>query len=236
MATASPIQVPGDSATAARFSEATASMFKGVSRVAITSRPRAVVGSRHRRSAWNPTAKSTAVTPLNKPNFSQGRSAMLAQKLITSASEQPTIRRPPTTSPQRMFFSSRNADSSFVKGCAGGFGAWRGPLDGCLIGDRPCRGRSIGSLLSRFSKSRARAATLSTTSCAVTGSGMCAGWAAAGGARNSISCSGTAAVAGFSRFRGGVAKAGRWDGADAGAAAAAGGGDVPSITSISRSR
>ena len=154
MATASPIQVPGDSATAARFSEATASMFKGVSRVAITSRPRAVVGSRHRRSAWNPTAKSTAVTPLNKPNLSQGRSAMLAQKLITSASEQPTIRRPPTTSPQRMFFSSRNADSSFVKGCAGGFGAGAGrSMAASLATDRAGAGPSARCSRA-FSKSR----------------------------------------------------------------------------------
>ena len=41
-----------------------------------------------------------------------GRSAMLDQKLITSASEQPTMSRPPTSSPQRMFFSSRNPASS----------------------------------------------------------------------------------------------------------------------------
>ncbi len=97
--------------SAPRASEATARKFNGVSNVAITIRPSAVVGSFQRRSAWKPSVNSKAVTPLNRPNFKIGRSAMLAQKLMTRASEQPTISKPPTSSPQRMFFSSKNAAS-----------------------------------------------------------------------------------------------------------------------------
>ena len=46
-------------------------------------------------------AKTDAVTPPKTTNLRNGRCAMSAQKLITSAIEQPTINSPPASSPQR---------------------------------------------------------------------------------------------------------------------------------------
>ena len=51
------------------------------------------------------------------------------QKLITSATEQPTMSRPPTNSPQRMFFSSMNeakSRDSASRGARGGGGGATG--------------------------------------------------------------------------------------------------------------
>ena len=61
-------------------------------------------------------SKQRAVTPVKMPNFSNGRAAMCSQKLTTSAIEDETISSPPTTSPQRMFFSCMNAERSSLHG------------------------------------------------------------------------------------------------------------------------
>ena len=77
-ANASPASRPAPGA-APPPAEIIASTLSGTRSVAIRSRPCAVVGNRHRRSACRPTAKNAATTPFASPNRRIGRSAIRSQ-------------------------------------------------------------------------------------------------------------------------------------------------------------
>src|SRR5690349_4274985 len=68
----------------------------------------------------------TAVTVVKIKNFSTGISEICAQRLTTSAVEQPMISKPPMISPQRMLLSSMNELSTSLKGLRGGRGGGGG--------------------------------------------------------------------------------------------------------------
>src|SRR5689334_25373104 len=70
--------------------------------------------------------KRTAVTVVKIKNFRTGISEICAQRLTTSAVEQPMISRPPMISPQRMLLCSMNELSTSLKGLRGGRGGFGG--------------------------------------------------------------------------------------------------------------
>src|SRR2546427_3309154 len=68
-----------------------------------------------------------AVTVVKIKNFSTGTREICAHKLMTKAVEQPTIKIPPTISPQRILLCSMNDTSTSANGLRGGFktsGGW----------------------------------------------------------------------------------------------------------------
>src|ERR1044071_6794950 len=66
--------------------------------------------------------KRIAVTVVKIKNFSTGICEICAQRLTTSAVEQPIINRPPIISPQRMLLSSMKELSTSEKDLRGGRG------------------------------------------------------------------------------------------------------------------
>ena len=62
-----------------------------------------------------------AVTVVKIKNFRTGTREICAHKLMTNAVEQPTIKIPPTISPQRILLCSMNDASTSAKGFRGGF-------------------------------------------------------------------------------------------------------------------
>src|SRR5215471_19099544 len=62
-----------------------------------------------------------AVTVVKIKNFITGTREICAQRLITSAVEQPMIKRPPMISPQRTLLCSMKAASTSANGLRGGF-------------------------------------------------------------------------------------------------------------------
>src|SRR5690242_5050758 len=117
--TSAPEVLPAETAAIAR-------KFKGTSNVAIVRMPRLVVGSFQRCSVYNPMPKRIAVTVVKIKNFSTGICEICAQRLTTSAVEQPMISRPPMISPQRMLLSSMKELSTSLNGRRGGRGGGGG--------------------------------------------------------------------------------------------------------------
>ena len=101
---------------------AIARKLSGTRSVAIVRMPRLVVGSFQRCSVYKPIPKRIAVTVVKIKNLSTGISEICAQRLTTSAVEQPMISRPPMISPQRMLLSSMNALSTSENDLRGGRG------------------------------------------------------------------------------------------------------------------
>src|SRR5215831_664335 len=64
---------------------------------------------------------SAAVTVVKIRNLMTGTREICAHRLMTSAVEQPMIKRPPIISPQRTLLSSMNAVSTSANGLRGGF-------------------------------------------------------------------------------------------------------------------
>src|SRR5213076_1430722 len=62
-----------------------------------------------------------AVTVVKIKNFRTGTREICAHKLMTKAVEQPTIKIPPTISPQRILLCSMNDASTSANGLRGGF-------------------------------------------------------------------------------------------------------------------
>src|SRR5690242_15905068 len=138
--TVSPPSDSGSVGGAWLVNAAMARKLSGNSSMATIRTPRLVVSSFQRRWVYSPTPKSAAETPLNSENLSSGRWLISAQKLMTRAIEQPTMSRPPTSSPQRMFFSSRKAERSFPRAGRGGAGA----AGGLRVEDGGLRDESLG--------------------------------------------------------------------------------------------
>src|SRR6185503_1474178 len=121
---------------------AIARKFKGTRRVAIVRMPLLVVGSFQRCSVYRPTPKRIAVTVVKIRNFNTGICEICAQRLTTSAVEQPMMSKPPIISPQRMLLSSMKELSTSLKGLrtrGGGAGGGIGGGGICSVG----RSRSI---------------------------------------------------------------------------------------------
>jgi hypothetical protein len=97
--TSAPDVFPAETAAIAR-------KFSGTSNVAIVKIARLVVRSFQRYCVYKPMPNSTAVTVVKIRNFRTGIWEICAQRLTTSAVEQPMMSRPPIISPQRMLLSS----------------------------------------------------------------------------------------------------------------------------------
>src|ERR1044072_2857175 len=113
--TSAPDVLPTETAAIAR-------KFRGTSSVAIVKIARLVVRSFQRYCVYKPMPNSTAVTVVKIRNLRTGISAICAQRLTTSAVEQPMISRPPTISPQRMLLCSMKELSTSENGLRGGGG------------------------------------------------------------------------------------------------------------------
>src|ERR1043165_10230196 len=100
--------------------------FNGTRRVAMVRIPRLVVGSFQRCSVYKPMPKRIAVTVVKIRNLSTGICEICAQRLTTSAVEQPMISSPPMISPQRMLLSSMKELSTSLNGRRGGRGGGGG--------------------------------------------------------------------------------------------------------------
>ena len=88
------------------------SKFSGASNSAMTSSPRLVEASFQWWSVYCPAPKRATVIAVESRKGKYGNASRLRQSVRTSAIEHPTMSNPPTSSPQRMFFSSMNADST----------------------------------------------------------------------------------------------------------------------------
>src|SRR5689334_6146561 len=93
--------------------------------------------------------KRIAVTVVKIKNFSTGICEICAQRLTTSAVEQPMISKPPMISPQRMLLSSMKELSTSLKGRRGGRGGGGGAArGGAGDGTFSCgRSRSVSKTL-----------------------------------------------------------------------------------------
>src|ERR1041384_2212033 len=114
--TSAPDVLPDETAAIAR-------KFRGTSSVAVVKIARLVVRSFQRYCVYKPMPNSTAETVVKIRNLRTGICEICAQRLTTSAVEQPMISRPPMISPQRMLLSSMKALSTSEKDRRGGRGA-----------------------------------------------------------------------------------------------------------------
>src|ERR1700752_543530 len=88
--------------------------------------------------------KRTAVTVVKIKNFRTGISEICAQRLITSAVEQPMISSPPMISPQRMLLSSMKELSTSEKDRRGGrCGSLLLMKDACSVAGAGFRCRTV---------------------------------------------------------------------------------------------
>src|ERR1044071_196431 len=104
--------------------------------------------------------KRIAVTVVKIKNFSTGICEICAQRLTTSAVEQPMISRPPMISPQRMLLSSMKELSTSEKGRRGGRGGGVGRS--YLGGGGSSSVMNVGTGLITISSSLASSAAVTT--------------------------------------------------------------------------
>src|SRR5215471_19379854 len=81
-----------------------------------------------------------AVTVVKIKNFITGTREIWAQRLITSAVEQPMIKSPPIISPQRTLLCSMKAASTSANGLRGGFNTGGGAVVSSESFDQPPNG------------------------------------------------------------------------------------------------